>query len=29
MVESIKHWLAGHGLERTHLYYEKFTESNT
>lgn len=29
MVESIKQWLADQSLERTRLYYEKFTESNT
>lgn len=29
MVESIKTWLAAQALEDTHLYFEKFTESNT
>ncbi|MFJ4454709.1 anthranilate 1,2-dioxygenase electron transfer component AntC [Pseudomonas sp. NPDC089392] len=29
MVESVKNWLNEQGLENSHLYYEKFAQSNT
>ncbi|WLG53516.1 anthranilate 1,2-dioxygenase electron transfer component AntC [Pseudomonas sp. FP1742] len=29
MVESVKTWLQEQGLDHAHLYFEKFTESNT
>lgn len=29
MVESVKTWLQEHALDNVHLYFEKFTESNT
>ncbi|MNP86277.1 Anthranilate 1,2-dioxygenase electron transfer component [compost metagenome] len=29
MVESVKSWLADNAIDNGHLYFEKFTESNT
>ena len=29
MVDSVKHWLEENGLDNGHLYYEKFTQSNS
>ncbi|MCY1298215.1 Anthranilate 1,2-dioxygenase electron transfer component [compost metagenome] len=29
MVDSVKTWLADNGIDNGHLYFEKFTESNT